>query len=196
MNSIVLKIARRYAARCWWAELADLVQEGWLAALRAQHTWKPEGGAPLQVYVSRAVALSLGDYLWRQSSPVSGRRGHGSRMRGLHRASVEHAAVIAAVDDGIDMEADQWWTELRTYLEGVVQKHVRFGDVSMTLLDGMSAEKAASKMLVKGTRARKVTPPSLVRAVRRRTNAARKELRSDPWLREFVERRHAAEEGY
>lgn len=118
---MINSIARRYAARCWWAELDDLVQEGWIALLTAQRIWDPSRNVPLAGYAGRAVMLHLRDYLWRMSAPVTGPSHHGERLAGLCRAPTDFLASHTQ-DDGPDMDAEQWWDELTARMETVIRE--------------------------------------------------------------------------
>jgi DNA-directed RNA polymerase sigma subunit (sigma70/sigma32) len=105
---IAKAVARRYAARCWWADVDDLTGEASRAVLEARETWDPQVGVPFDGYAARAATNALGDYLWRQSSPVSGGL-HNPRelIAGVHAAPLEddsarHDPKTAMVLDDIN----------------------------------------------------------------------------------------------
>lgn len=92
MNEIdakdVLTIAKKAAqsyAKCWWADRDDLVSEASVAILQAHKTWDPEVGVPWEQYVRIAAIRRLRQFLWHESSPVSG---------GLHDPRKNIAGVI------------------------------------------------------------------------------------------------------
>ncbi len=93
MNQEILDVAhrcaRRYKARVWWADLADLQQEAALAALRASRTWDVQCGVPFAAYAWRACALALRRWCWRMSAPVSEADHHLPTLRGVHGAPLD-----------------------------------------------------------------------------------------------------------
>lgn len=92
---VARKAARRYARRCWWAEVEDLEQEGALAALRAAKSWDPAVGVPIEAYLWRAAVVAMRTSLWKNSAPVSAPGKKVSELRGAHRADLipeEHFA--------------------------------------------------------------------------------------------------------
>ncbi len=136
LEQVVNAAATRYAAKCWWAELDDLKQEGWVAALEAQQRWNPNYGVPLHGYAWRAVVLHLRNYLWEQSKPVTGRKNHGEVLRGTRRVStavlLDHHA-----DDPLETErAEVWWARMREQARLVVEGGRHGGVAARVLLDG------------------------------------------------------------
>ena len=106
------KAARRYARRCWWADVKDLEQEAVLATVKAAGTFDPAVGVPFAGYAWRAAILALKPYLWRQSSPVSASWGNiiGRKLEGLQRAEVD----LTIPDDRGDPDTvldDKRWCE-------------------------------------------------------------------------------------
>lgn len=129
------QVARRYAAKCWWADLNDLRQEAWVAVLEAEQTWRPDGGASRATYAHRAAVLRLRDYLWRASKPVTGPRGRGERLRGL-RAAPDAVLTWHEAPDPLEVErAERWWAELRELVTAVVL-HDRHGKIAARALLG------------------------------------------------------------
>lgn len=133
LDRVVNAAAARYAARCWWAELEDLRQEGWVAALEAQQTWDPGRGVPLHGYAWRAVVNHLGNYLWTQCSPVTGRKNHGKSLQDVRRVSAE-VLIGHHADDPLETErAEAWWARMREQAKLVVEGG-RHGDVAARVL--------------------------------------------------------------
>lgn len=140
-ESVVHGVAHWYAARCWWADLNDLKQEAWVAVLDAQQrgTYRPARGSKA-AYYQRVAVFCLKEYLWRQSSPVTGRRGHGKKMAGMHRAPIgalhAHEAAVAA-----EMEAiEQWWAGMSEAVRQLV-RNGNGGDIAARVL--LAREKPA-----------------------------------------------------
>jgi len=88
---VAQKAARRYARRCWWADVKDLEQEATLATVKAARTFDPTVGVPFAGYAWRAAILALKPYLWKMSSPVSASWGDmlNRKLAGMHRAEVD-----------------------------------------------------------------------------------------------------------
>lgn len=108
---VAAKVARRYARRVWWADADDLQQEATTAALKAETTWDPAPGVPLEAYVWRACALHLRTYLWRQSSPVTETWHRLSTLRGVHRATLDELQDHATEKDTFDLVREKQWVE-------------------------------------------------------------------------------------
>lgn len=88
---IAKAVAQRYAARCWWADKDDMTSEASEAILRAQRTFDPQVGVPFDGYAAKAAALRIADWLWKNSSPLSG----GTHDPRKHVAGV-HSNQLAA----------------------------------------------------------------------------------------------------
>lgn len=116
LEKVVNRVARRYAARVWWSELEDLRQEGWVAALEAQQNPRFDPQRPYyerRAYLNRSVTRRLGNHLWEQSAPVTGRKNHGRSVAGLIRASVEALYDHEAPDPDEVECAEAWWDKMR-----------------------------------------------------------------------------------
>jgi hypothetical protein len=100
---LVIQAARRYKARCWWAEEDDLLQEAREAVLLAKRTFDPEVGVPLAAYAWRVAMIRLRAWLLRNTSPVSASAGSLHRLKDYQRASFDELA--AAVYDMHDVES-------------------------------------------------------------------------------------------
>jgi DNA-directed RNA polymerase specialized sigma24 family protein len=104
------KAARRYARRCWWADVADLEQEAVLATVKAANTFDPSVGVPFAGYAWRAAILALKPYLWRQSSPVSASWGDiiGRKLEGLQRVAVDLTIPDDREDADDALDSKRW----------------------------------------------------------------------------------------
>jgi DNA-directed RNA polymerase specialized sigma24 family protein len=148
LGEIVETLARRYAARCWWADECDLVQEGWVAALQVNLRELDPAGA--SGYVYRVVACRMSRYLWAESSPVPSSRGDRA-MAGLQRAPLEDWTVPASgtTPEALceDAEARALELELREELRERIREigrgAVALDAVLMVLLDGTAPSVAA-----------------------------------------------------
>ena len=171
LTEVVRRVASRYQARCWWADLDDLKQEAWVAVLEAKETWDPNFGVPLHGYVWRAASRRLGNYLWEQSVPVSAWKRHGNLLRGVKRASVEVLDHVEADPPGEAERVEQWWEDLSWEVAKVVRAGHN-GDVAERILLGR--EKPADI-------AEELQWP--VHRLWRATHRARKRIRNDIDLR-------------
>jgi len=86
-NHPARRAARAYAAKCWWASYEDLVQEAFIATIKAARTFDPEHGAPIDAYLYRAAVLTLQPVLLRASAPVSAPRRKLDQLRGVTQAT-------------------------------------------------------------------------------------------------------------
>ena len=173
LGKLIEKSARWYAARSWWADIDDLRNEGWVAALEAERTYKPEKGSK-DNYLRRATWYRMRDFLWAQSAPVSGRRGHGEVLRGVHRASVD-ALYDHTTPDPVEMlEMEEWWAELREAV-GQLVRTGKDGDIAARVL--LDREKP-------GDIAKALEWP--VHRVWRASSKARKRIGADIDLKEAV----------
>ena len=89
-HTLVLSVARAYKRKCWWAEVEDLAQVGYLAAFEAEPYFDEGVGVPFSAYIRRAIVLAMKRELWRMSAPVSG---------GMHRPEEQRAGLIRAPCD-------------------------------------------------------------------------------------------------
>ena len=90
-----------YARRVWWADKADLVQEGGAAALPVAATWT---GTPddLRRYLSTVVQRAIANYCWRTGAPVHASRARA--LRGIVAAPVEAAPEATTEEDSPEGE--------------------------------------------------------------------------------------------
>ena len=195
LQAVVDRVSHRYAAMCWWADLNDLKQEGWVAALEAKTRWKPEGGASLATYAEVAIVCKLRTYLWKSSAPVSFSIGGGRKppeTRALsfdmimseeqssnlpgklagERLSTVRRQVDQANEDTSAVE--MWLIELRTRMREVIAAGLNGELAAAVLLDGESATSVAN---------RAGKPP---RAVWYAAHQARKRLKIDVSLHEWM----------
>lgn len=87
VKRIAKAVSKRYANRCWWADPEDMEQEACIAVIKAHKTWDPQVGVPFVGYATRAANKTVHDFLWRESSPVTG---------GLHDPEKNIAGVLRA----------------------------------------------------------------------------------------------------
>lgn len=112
VHRICQAAAAHYARRCWWAEVDDLRQEAYLAALRAQRTFQANVGVVAEAYVWRAVVLALAKYLWNQSSPVSGGSQNPKLLKTQQRASGDELDWLLSIAPPVDEQVDELrWRE-------------------------------------------------------------------------------------
>lgn len=97
IGQIVERVARRYARQCPWIERAELVQIGWLAALRALRTFDHERGTALGGYLHRACVLAMYEETHRQTAPVKARAEHFALLREVRRVPVDEAHDLPSV---------------------------------------------------------------------------------------------------
>ncbi len=138
---IAKAVARRYANRCWWADVDDMTNEASVAVLTAKRTWDPEVGVPFDGYAARAAALHLRTYLWRVSSPVSGGiHDPKKNIAGVHAGefSEEHHGVPVDQDPGLKLDEVNWLLKVRRRIRALAR-------------DGRDGE-LASEVLVRGRR--------------------------------------------
>jgi hypothetical protein len=87
----VLRIAKavavRYKARCWYTDVRELTNVAWEAVNKAQQTFDPQVGVPFEAYAAKAAMYRVRNFLWKQSSPLSG---------GLHDPQKNIAGVHAS----------------------------------------------------------------------------------------------------
>lgn len=177
IETIVDRVAARYAARVWWSELDDLRQEGWVAALAAQQSPRFDHQRPLHEqrgYLRRAVVVRLSNHLWEQSAPVTGRKNHGKSVAGLVRASVEALYDHEAPDPSEVERAEAWWEEMREQVALVIHGGHN-GDIAARWLLGGERP---------GNLAEELGWP--VHRIWRASSAARKRIATDLDLRHAV----------
>lgn len=102
--AVVKEAVRRYKRDCWWADTEDLTQHGWVVALEAHKTFKPERMDDFYWYAWRAVVIQLRNHLWRQSAPVSAPQRKLSELRGVFRDTVENVPEVPEEVSGADQE--------------------------------------------------------------------------------------------
>lgn len=131
---IARAVARRYAKRCWWADVDDMTSVASLAVLEASESWDPQVGIPREGYVARAAALQVRDFLWRQSSPVSGGL-HNPRelIAGVHAAPLDEDLVEHDTDPGKKLDRLRWRLRVRDRLRKLAGR-TRDGDLAAEVL--------------------------------------------------------------
>lgn len=175
LEEVVEKVARAYAAKCWWADLRDLKQEAWVAILEAEATYNPARGARSQYAWSSAV-YALRAYTWEMSSPVRAPRKRLPETAGMRRVAVD---VLLDMPDPTPSPLEQahsakltseWLAHVRAL---VAQGHLA-DEVTRVLLDGERPSRVA--------REAGIAPWQLWRA----TKQARERLEQDPELSSAV----------
>lgn len=137
--------ARRYARRCWWADLDDLKQVGHLAALRAAVTYDPRVGVDPEQYAWRAIVLSMKRALWADSSPCSGGKHRpNDALAGVRRADVESLSEMAA-DERPDVAAEvgEWAGLVRSRLTELAEELHLEGALEVLLDEQTACAQAA-----------------------------------------------------
>jgi len=132
---IAKAVAQRYANRCWWADVGDMVQEATVAIIVARRTWDPQVGVPFDGYAARAAALRVKDWLWRESSPVTGGL-HDPRknVAGVHAAELkDDVAPQPARDPGEALDEIDWRLRVRRRLRALAGR-TRDGDLAAEVL--------------------------------------------------------------
>jgi hypothetical protein len=167
------QVAKAYRRRCWWADFADLKQEGEVAALLAERSYDPVWGVSWKTYVRRAAQRWISGYLWHESSPVSGR---GRReLEGLHRAPLDEELVEEFPSPELEATRAQWRAAVRKRLEEVAHRNAvaEFG-IKVLMSDKPAREWAKEEGL----------PCEAVYAC---THEARVLIANDPVLRALLE---------
>lgn len=131
---IARAVARRYKKKCWWANVDDMTSEASVAILESAANWDPQVGIPIDGYVARAAALRVRDYLWRQSSPVSGGL-HNPRelIAGVHAAPLDED--IVQHEESVESQLDkmQWRLRVRDRLRQLAER-TRDGELAAEVL--------------------------------------------------------------
>lgn len=131
---IARAVARRYKKKCWWANLEDMISEASVAILESRSNWDPQVGIPIEGYVARAAALRIRDFLWRQSSPVSGGL-HNPRelIAGVHAAPLEED--LALREESVEVLHDRisWRLRVRDQIRRLASI-TRDGDLAVEVM--------------------------------------------------------------
>lgn len=144
---IAKAVARRYANRCWWADVDDMTSEASVAVLQAARTFDPEVGIPFDGYAARAAALRVKMFLWGESSPVSGglhdpqkhiagvmRDELTVRGRGDDKgAEFERPELSYSPDPGDELDAVDWRLKVRRRVRAL-SRDGRDGDLAHEVL--------------------------------------------------------------
>ena len=145
---IARQVARRYKRRCWWADLDDLVGEASKAIIVAHKRFDPQVGIPFDGYAQRAASNALQDYLWKQSSPVSGGKHDPRRLiAGVYRAPLEvevrdasgqavrrERRELSVWEDPLgQVEAETWRLDVRERVRAIAEQ-VPNGDLAVRVI--------------------------------------------------------------
>lgn len=162
--------AAQHAVYCYWLELDDLRQEAWVAVLEAERTWRPDGGASLGTYTSRAASRRLRRFIWEQRAPVTGPQHRPEALRGISRAP--EVVLADRSHDPLAVEREErWWAKLRKMVRRAYRDGPR-GDVALQLLLRASRRRKASEEIAAEIGMSKYT-------VLRASGAARRRVRGD-----------------
>ena len=144
------KATSRYMRQCWWADPKDMKQEAIAAQLKAAPNWDRQCGVPFGAYLWRVAVLSIRNWLWRASAPVSS-RSRPERLRGI-----QHLALLVFTADGQAYERP----ELRTHAtpEANAQGTERSRKVQARLVALLGADGAK---LATGVLSKEYTPGDL-----------------------------------
>lgn len=145
LDAVAHRVARRYAARCWWAGLDDLLQVARLACVEAERTFDKRVGVPLDAYAWRAAVNSVRRYLWRMSAPVSASDHHQTEVAGMHRAPVEAALDEEASEPWADavLNDTRWRGRVRSQLFRILARNMEIGDCLLALRVVLDGERPA-----------------------------------------------------
>jgi len=173
---IAQKVTHRYCRLCSWACADDLRQEATLAALQAEKTWRPDGGAALASHLYLAALRAVQHALFKSSAPVSTCH-RTERLAGLVSVDVEAAERMAASDLPADsnLHLSRWRVQVMGRLNEVL---------------GADADVAAPVLLDDVPPARAAVNAGLpVVAVYGVLQRVRRRLRNDHVLQELWEQR-------
>lgn len=171
MNRTTHSIINNYRTAFYWLDPQDIEQEAALAMVLAARTWTPDGGANLDTYCNRAVAVALYGYCRRTASPVSCSVRYVRDLAGLSAIGLlpGHKVSSPSPERAIDYQraAEAIGALLATTPRGHLAREV--------LIDEQKAAAVAERHGVP------------VRRVYQATNDAMVALRSSPQLRAFAE---------
>jgi hypothetical protein len=106
---VIGKATRAYARRCWWADVDDLEQQGWVIACEVwkQQDWPAIGLPKFGACVWVALMHRLSAYLRRQQAPVTIMRSMAENRKRADgtRHGDYHAEAVALAQDRHDSEA-------------------------------------------------------------------------------------------
>lgn len=107
-NHPARRAAKAYKRRCWWASYEDLVQAAFVATTRAEETFDPGVGVPLDAYLYRAAVYALKPVLLKDSSPVSAKRSEQENLKLQIRVDLRNAdGEVIPAEDVLIGEADE-----------------------------------------------------------------------------------------
>jgi DNA-directed RNA polymerase specialized sigma subunit len=146
VQRIARAVARRFKRRCWWADVDDMESEACVAVLKAHKTFDPQVGVPFAGYAARAAALQITDWLWRQSSPLSGGLHDPEKnIAGVFRMTLDILAsghrgedttrreLTVDPDTGNELDVAAWRLAVREQLR-LLAERTRNGDLAVEVL--------------------------------------------------------------
>lgn len=172
-HEVIEKVIRRYASKCWWADIRDLRQEGWVALLEAKRRFEPQRGTPFSAFAWVCVTFAIRNYLWEQSAPVTGPKHRGRKLEGMQRESVAKIRHMPAPGD--TTEAEAWWAQVRQIVSTAILDGHGGHFAAAVLLDGMHPADVAREVGLPATQ------------IYRFTGAARRRIKADEAMRELLQ---------
>lgn len=113
LERVVNAIAERYARACWWADVEDLRQEAWVAALAAEKKFDPTKGQ-LSSYAFVIVKRAVAAYLLEETAPVSSSWHERHALVGINREPISpgpgerRRKYQARMGDALSTKPNMW----------------------------------------------------------------------------------------
>ena len=159
-NHPARRAAKAYKKRCWWASYEDLVQAAFVATTKAETTFDPNVGVPLDAYLFRAAVYALKPVLLRESSPVSARRSEQHMLKLMMRVDLRNpegdivsadAALAGELDDEsctnpeVFLPRIGWQSRVRERLTDILTDSKHTERVLPVLLDEADSQEVADQ---------------------------------------------------
>ena len=84
IKSVISRVAKNHARKCWWVDERDLQQEGWVTALEVLAKYQPATLDHTRALTWTAVTFTMRRHLWWASAPVSAGRPNRKKLAGMH----------------------------------------------------------------------------------------------------------------
>jgi len=141
---LVIKIARAYKRKCWWADEDDMRQEANLAIVKACRSYDAEKG-DFERYAWRAAKCAIQNWLLEASAPVTAPQDQLFELVGLHRAELHDEAWTTTCHMEAMLDEKHRAVKLRYALlnlcEGELERDVAWG---LFIREDKSAELSAT----------------------------------------------------